>query len=410
MNKNILKGLALASVAGLTLAGCASAPAEPTVTPVDYKACMVSDEGGFDDGSFNEEAYNGLKEAIAVLGVQSAEAQSESADQYQPNVDSMVAEGCNIIVPVGFALGAATDVASAANPSVNFAPVDTALSNPDFSPKYVSNVKPLLFDTAEAAFLAGYVAAATTQTGKVATFGGMAFPSVTIFMDGFKQGVAYYNEAKGTSVEVLGAEGDDQSKWAMTGDFADVSKGKTTSENFIKQGADIILPVAGLTLAGCASAPAEPTVTPVDYKACMVSDEGGFDDGSFNEEAYNGLKKAIAVLGVQSAEAQSQSDADFQPNVDAMVSEGCNIIVPVGFALGAATDVASAANPDVMFAPVDTALSNADFSPKYVDNVKPLLFDTAEAAFLAGYVAAATTQTGKVATFGGMAFPSVTIF
>ncbi len=245
MNKNILKGLALASVAGLTLAGCAAAPAEPTAEPVDYKACMVSDEGGFDDGSFNEEAYSGLKEAIAVLGVQSAEAQSESGTDYQPNVDAMVAEGCNIIVPVGFALAAATDIASAANPSVNFAPVDTGLSNADFSPKYVSNVKPLLFDTAEAAFLAGYVAAGTTKTGKVATFGGAPYPSVTIFMDGFKQGVAHYNSVKGTKVEVLGAKGDDQSKWAMTGDFSDVAKGKTTSANFIKQGADIILPVAG---------------------------------------------------------------------------------------------------------------------------------------------------------------------
>ena len=64
MNKNILKGLALASVAALTLAGCASAPSTPTVTPVDYKACMVSDQGGFKDASFNEEAYNGLKDCL----------------------------------------------------------------------------------------------------------------------------------------------------------------------------------------------------------------------------------------------------------------------------------------------------------------------------------------------------------
>ena len=257
MNKNILKGLALASVAALTLAGCASAPAEPTAAPVDYKACMVSDEGGFDDGSFNEEAHNGLKEAIAVLGVQSAEVESEAGTDYQPNVDAMVAEGCNIIVPVGFALAAATDVASAANPTINFAPVDTSLSNPDFSPKYVDNVKPLLFDTAEAAFLAGYVAAGTSKTGKVATFGGMAFPSVTIFMDGFKQGVAHYNSVKGTKVEVLGAKGDDQSKWTMTGDFSDVAKGKTVSANFIKQGADVILPVAGPVGAGSGQAALE---------------------------------------------------------------------------------------------------------------------------------------------------------
>lgn len=257
MNKNILKGLALASVSALTLAGCASAPAEPTAAPVDYKACMVSDQGGFDDGSFNEEAHNGLKEAIAVLGVQSQEAESKSDVDFQPNVDAMVAEGCNMIVNVGFALGAATDVASAANPSVNFALVDDNLKNEDFSFRSVDNVKPLLFDTAEAAFLAGYVAAGTSKTGKVATFGGMAFPSVTIFMDGFKQGVAHYNEVKGTKVEVLGAKGDDQSKWTMTGDFSDVAKGKTVSANFIKQGADVILPVAGPVGAGSGQAALE---------------------------------------------------------------------------------------------------------------------------------------------------------
>lgn len=257
MNKNILKGLALASVAALTLAGCASAPTEPTVTPVDYKACMVSDEGGFDDGSFNEEAHDGLKEAIAVLGVQSAQAESKSGNDFQPNVDAMVAEGCDMVVNVGFALGAATDVAAAANAGVNFALVDDNLKNDDFSYRGVANVKPLLFDTAEAAFLAGYVAAGTSKTGKVATFGGASYPSVTIFMDGFKQGVAHYNEVKGTSVKVLGAEGDDQSKWAMTGDFTDVAKGKTTTANFIKQGADVILPVAGPVGAGAGQAALE---------------------------------------------------------------------------------------------------------------------------------------------------------
>ena len=245
MNKNILKGLALASVAALTLAGCAAAPSEPTAAEVDYRACMVSDAGGFDDGSFNEEAYNGLLEAKAALGVKTSEAKSDSDVDYQPNVDAMVAEGCNMVVNVGFALGAATDVASAAHPDVSFVLVDDNLKNEDFSFRSVDNVKPLLFDTAEAAFLAGYVAAGTSKTGKVATFGGIGYPSVTIFMDGFKQGVEHYNSVKGKKVQVLGAPGNDQSKWTMTGDFTDVAKGKTVSANFIKQGADVILPVAG---------------------------------------------------------------------------------------------------------------------------------------------------------------------
>jgi basic membrane protein A len=106
-------------------------------------------------------------------------------------------------------------------------------------------VKPIQYDTAQAAFLAGYLAAATSQTGKVATYGGMLFPSVTIFMDGFKQGVEYYNSEKGASVEVLGADGTDSSKWSATGDFSDQTKGKTLTEGFFSQGADIVLPVAG---------------------------------------------------------------------------------------------------------------------------------------------------------------------
>ncbi len=242
------KGLAMTAVAALTLAGCAAAPAEPTVTPVDYKACMVSDSGGFDDASFNEEAFNGLKEAEATLGVEIATVESpEGATQtdYDSAVNSLVSEGCDMIINVGFSLALTTREAAKAHPDVNFALIDSALSNDDFSPLSLPNVKPLQYDTAEAAFLAGYLAAATTKTGKVATYGGMLFPSVTIFMDGFKQGVAHYNQVKGTSVVVLGADGDDSSKWAATGDFSDQAKGKTLTEQFFAQGADIVLPVAG---------------------------------------------------------------------------------------------------------------------------------------------------------------------
>jgi basic membrane protein A len=243
-----IKGLALAAIASLALAGCAAAPAAPTATPVDYKACMVSDAGGFNDASFNQEAYAGLQQAKAELGVQTAQVESpEKATQtdYVSGIDSMIAEGCNLIITVGFNLATATRDAAKANPEVNFALIDSGLSNDDFSPLSLPNVKPIQYDTAEAAFLAGYLAAATSKTGKVATYGGMLFPSVTIFMDGFKQGVEAYNKAKGKKVAVLGATGTDSSKWAATGDFNDQAKGKTLTEGFFAQGADVVLPVAG---------------------------------------------------------------------------------------------------------------------------------------------------------------------
>jgi basic membrane protein A len=109
------------------------------------------------------------------------------------------------------------------------------------------------FDTAQAAFLAGYLAAGYSKSGKVATYGGLKIPPVTIFMDGFADGVAYYNQAKGKSVQVLGWD-----KASQTGSFAesftDQAKGKALSDAFVAQGADVILPVAGGTGLGTAAA------------------------------------------------------------------------------------------------------------------------------------------------------------
>jgi basic membrane protein A len=104
----------------------------------------------------------------------------------------MVSEGCNLIVRRRFGLRLQQPLdAAKAHPDVNFALIDSALSTPDYSPLSLPNVKPLQYEHRfRLPSLAGYLAAAaTTKTGKVATYGGMLFPSVTIFMDGFKQGV-----------------------------------------------------------------------------------------------------------------------------------------------------------------------------------------------------------------------------
>ncbi len=64
---------------------------------------------------------------------------------------------------------------------MNFALIDSTVGNDDFSPLELPNVKPVLFDTAQAAARAGYLAAGATRTGMVGTYGGMPFPSVTVF-------------------------------------------------------------------------------------------------------------------------------------------------------------------------------------------------------------------------------------
>jgi basic membrane protein A len=252
------------AVLAVTLAACGEAPtdtaddggATPSGTAASFLACMVSDSGGINDRSFNASAWQGLQDAQAEFGIQAKFVESKTDSDYTPNVNQLVGDDCGLIVTVGFKLGDATRTAAQANPDERFAIVD---DNPDGDPdtkdvvEPIDNVKPLLFDTAQAAFLAGYLAAGLTETGTVGTFGGLQIPSVTIFMDGYADGVAHYNEVKGTDVKVVGWDKAGQ-QGSFTGDFEKIDEGQRVSQRLIEQGADIILPVAGPVGQGAAAA------------------------------------------------------------------------------------------------------------------------------------------------------------
>lgn len=309
MKKSIYAAASLA-VAALTLAACGAAPEDdPTTAPpgdgetsaaeetttaaeaVDFLGCMISDEGGFDDASFNESGFEGLERAEAELGIEIASAESADPGAYAGNADAMVQAGCSLIIGVGFALEDTIQAAAEANPDISFALVDSAFTNPDFTPAELENGKPLLFNTQEAAFLAGYLSAGMTQTGTVATYGGQPFPSVTIFMDGFVDGVAAYNEAKGTDVQVLGWDKAAQNG-SMTGDFTNTENGYTTTQQFIADGADIILPVAGPVGAGSLQAASE-----TEGVSVIWVDSDGYEQPQNAEHQSLILTSVIKLIG-----------------------------------------------------------------------------------------------------------------
>jgi basic membrane protein A len=72
-------------------------------------------------------------------------------------------------------------------------------------------------------------------------------------MDGYADGVAYYNKQHKTSVQVLGWDEQTQ-KGEFTGDFTNQTKGQTVTQTFISEGADVIFPVAGNVGLGAAKA------------------------------------------------------------------------------------------------------------------------------------------------------------
>lgn len=216
------------------------APAEPVL------ACMVSDQAGIDDKSFNETAWRGMLQAEAELGADVEFLESQDATDYRVNIDAFVAQGCDLIVTVGFLLADDTGAAAADNPDASFAIIDFPVFPDapwlDADGNMVPNVRGLTYQTDEAAFLAGYLAAGVSQTGVIGTFGGINIPPVTVFMEGFRNGAAYYDTVKGTETTVLGWDGADG---LFTDNFTSLDDGRSFGQNLLDEGADVILPVAG---------------------------------------------------------------------------------------------------------------------------------------------------------------------
>ena len=226
------------------IAGVGSAGAAPK-----FKACVVTDTGGINDKSFNASAYKGATDAAKVdSNIQPSYLSSNSAADYVPNINSFISQKCGIIVTVGFLMDTATAAASKAHPSQKFAIVDDA-------PSVNKNdqLLSLQYETDQAGFLGGMLAAGMTKKGAVATYGGEQFPSVTLYMNGFVAGVRYYNQKFGTKVKALGwtpAAGacslaKCNGSGTFVGNFTDQTAGRTDTANFFAQGADIVFPVAG---------------------------------------------------------------------------------------------------------------------------------------------------------------------
>ena len=239
--------VAFAAVVGLALSGCAAPAAEPTVTPVDYKACAVSDEGSWNDKSFNESVYTGLMQAKTQLGVETADAESASAEAFEPNLQQMIDAGCDLTIAVGFNLVASVNAAAKANPEVHFVTVDGWSEGN-------ANLKPIVYNMTESSYLGGYLAAAYSKTGVVGTYGGMQIDSVTAFMTGFYNGAMKYAADSGKAIKVVGWD-PVKGKGDFMGDFAPNSAvSKTIAATQIKNGADVIMPVAGEQLGALSEA------------------------------------------------------------------------------------------------------------------------------------------------------------
>ena len=219
-------------------------------TALAFLACQITDTAGVDDKSFNQKAWSGMQRAKDELGIEIKVLESASDTDYAPNINALVAQNCDIIITLGFRLGKITSDAATANPNTKFSIVDFAYDPP------VSNILSQLFATDQAAFIAGYLAAGTTKTGTISTFGGINLPSVAAFMDGYTRGAMFYNAKHNTDVKVLGWD-IKKKDGLFTGNFKSLADGRAFAQNLYDEGADIVLPVAASVGLGSAALAAE---------------------------------------------------------------------------------------------------------------------------------------------------------
>jgi basic membrane protein A len=226
-------------------------------------ACVAFDTGGLGDKGFNDLAKKGLDDA-GTAGYTTHFSEAKGSTNYANNIQTLIEQDCTAIVTVGFLQSQATADAAAANPTIAFAQVDTAWNKcgPDFTcgngddTPQPANFTGLDYQVDQAAMLAGYLAAGWTKSGKVGTYGGLAFAGVTRFMDGLYAGIQYHNQQKSTTVTLLGWDGSLKDP-AKTGTFvggagdnstwANPQKGEELAKTFLDQGVDIVHPVAGAT-------------------------------------------------------------------------------------------------------------------------------------------------------------------
>jgi basic membrane protein A len=304
----------LTLVTTVALVGCSAPPeksGDAAGNAVDYTACMVSDFGGLDDKGFNQAVRDGMRTAEDQLGVSTIALESNSETDYGPNLDQAVQQDCDLTVTVGFSTADALKAAAEVQSDRNYAIVDDASID-------LPNVKPIVYDTAQAAFLAGYLAAGYSSTGVVGVYGGQPFPPVMLFMDGYADGVAHYNEVHGTDVRLLGWDKKSQ-RGTFAGTFEDIATGKSVTLNLMDQGADVIMPVAGSLYQGSAEA-----VRDSGKEAVLI----GVDNDTYQTAPQYGdvflssVMKQMADAVIQIIDEGSRKQFSNEPYIGDLANEG----------------------------------------------------------------------------------------
>lgn len=283
------------------LVGCGNSGAEEsgeTSEATGLKIAIVSSPSGVDDGSFNENNYNGILAFIEEHADATVTPVREETGDVAAAVQAVadIVADYDVIVCCGFQFAGIGTLAQE-NPDVNFILVDSNPSDADGNEIEVENIYAMTFKEQESGFCAGLAAALETKTGKVAVVNGIAYPSNVNYQYGFESGVNYANKhlgAKAEVVELASYAGTDVTGTNVggnyVGNFSDEATGKVVGEALIGEGVDIIFVAAGASGNGVFTAAKE-----AKDVFCIGCDVDQFDDG-VNGDANIILTSALKIM------------------------------------------------------------------------------------------------------------------
>lgn len=146
------------------------------------------------------------------------------------------------------------------------------------------------------------------------------------------------------------------------------------------------------------------------FKVGLVTDIGGLNDHGFNHLSYTGLLQAESQLGVKGTVLQSQSGADYTPNLTRLAQAGNKLVIAVGFLMAAPLQQVALKYPNVHFAIID---SPGGAAPDTAKNIEGIDFAEQQAGYPAGYLTGLYLKEHKyttASTVGGQSIPPVTLY
>ena len=145
------------------------------------------------------------------------------------------------------------------------------------------------------------------------------------------------------------------------------------------------------------------------YELALVTDLGTIDDKSFNQGAWEGMKKYAEENGISYKYYQPQEGTtdSYLETIGLAIEGGAKLVVCPGFLFEEPVYLAQDQYKDVHFILLDGEPHSGDYSEYRTEaNTMPILFQEDEPGFLAGYAAVKDGYT-KLGFLGGMAVPAV---